>query len=112
MIYEKIIRPLLFKCDPEKIHEVVRFFGEHFGGVFSYLNTKIHHPGNLQLLNLKLRHPFGLAAGFDKNGEMIPFLEFLGFSFIEIGSVTNKPWSGNPRPRIFRPQRMIINRMS
>ena len=57
-------------------------------------------------------HPIGLAAGFDKNGVGIDGLFQLGFSFIEIGSVTRYPQDGNPKPRVFRllPDRAIINR--
>jgi len=60
-----------------------------------------------------LPHPLGLAAGFDKNGEVVEALFGLGFSFVEIGTVTPQPQAGNPRPRLFRlrRQRALINRM-
>jgi dihydroorotate dehydrogenase len=65
------------------------------------------------LLGHELAHPLGLAAGFDKNAEAIPGLFKLGFSFVEIGTVTPKPQAGNPKPRLFRlpDQRALINRM-
>ncbi len=58
-------------------------------------------------------HPIGLAAGFDKNGRYLAALRKLGFSFIEIGTVTPKAQQGNPKPRIFRLPRhnALINRM-
>jgi dihydroorotate dehydrogenase len=62
---------------------------------------------------LDLAHPLGLAAGFDKNAEAVPGLFRLGFSFVEIGTVTPRPQAGNPRPRLFRlsRQQALINRM-
>jgi dihydroorotate dehydrogenase len=60
-----------------------------------------------------LAHPLGLAAGFDENAEAISGLFGLGFSFVEVGTVTPRPQAGNPRPRLFRlrAQQALINRM-
>jgi dihydroorotate dehydrogenase len=60
-----------------------------------------------------LAHPLGLAAGFDKNAEAISGLFGLGFSFVEVGTLTPRPQAGNPRPRLFRLRReqALINRM-
>jgi dihydroorotate dehydrogenase len=65
------------------------------------------------LCGLALPHPLGLAAGFDKNAEAVAGLFGLGFSFVEIGTVTPRPQPGNPRPRLFRLRRQqaLINRM-
>lgn len=61
---------------------------------------------------MRFEHPIGLAAGFDKNGEAVAGLFRMGFSFIEVGSVTPKPQPGNPKPRVFRLEEdaAIINR--
>jgi dihydroorotate dehydrogenase len=61
----------------------------------------------------QLSHPLGLAAGFDKNAEAVAGLFGLGFSFVEIGTVTPRSQAGNPRPRLFRLRReqALINRM-
>ena len=56
----------------------------------------------LNFCNIKLPHPVGLAAGFDKNAEVIDSLFALGFSFIEVGAVTPNPQKGNKKPRVFR----------
>ena len=53
----------------------------------------------------ELAHPLGLAAGFDKNAEAVPGLFGLGFSFVEVGTVTPRPQAGNPKPRLFRLRR-------
>ena len=62
---------------------------------------------------LRFAHPVGLAAGFDKNGDYLDALGALGFSHIEVGTVTPRPQSGNPPPRLFRLRtaRALINRM-
>jgi dihydroorotate dehydrogenase len=61
----------------------------------------------------RIRHPIGLAAGFDKNARCPGAFEYMGLSFIEIGTVTPRPQAGNPKPRLFRqPETLsIINRM-
>ena len=61
----------------------------------------------------ELRHPIGLAAGFDKNASCPAAFAKMGFSFLEVGTVTPRPQPGNPKPRMFRlpQQRAIINRM-
>lgn len=67
----------------------------------------------LKVMGLDFDHPVGLAAGFDKNGEHVHALAKLGFSFIEVGTVTPYAQAGNPKPRLFRvpEQKALINRM-
>jgi dihydroorotate dehydrogenase len=62
---------------------------------------------------LEFAHPLGLAAGFDKNGDHLDALGVLGFSHIELGTVTPRPQPGNPKPRMFRPAlgMALVNRM-
>lgn len=96
--YYDFIKPILFKMDAEKAHELVRKvlkFNLNFMKFDSeLLNTKIK--------GLMLSNPLALAAGFDKNAEMVTFLSSLGFGYITLGSVLSKPNKGNPRPRIVR----------
>ncbi|MEN2992204.1 MAG: quinone-dependent dihydroorotate dehydrogenase [Bacteroidia bacterium] len=65
------------------------------------------------LWGLNFPHPIGLAAGLDKNAELLDFWAHLGFAFVEVGTVTPHPQPGNPRPRLFRiPQdQALLNRM-
>ena len=67
----------------------------------------------VQCLGLEFAHPVGLAAGFDKNGDYLDALGALGFSHIELGTVTPRPQMGNPKPRLFRISEAgaLINRM-
>ena len=67
----------------------------------------------VRAFGLNFPNPIGMSAGFDKNAEVPDALLRLGFGFVEIGSVTPRPQSGNPRPRLFRLERdeAVINRM-
>ena len=60
---------------------------------------------------LDFPNPIGLAAGFDKNAEVIKSMFSLGFGFVEVGTITPKPQKGNPKPRVFRLEedKAIIN---
>jgi dihydroorotate dehydrogenase len=67
----------------------------------------------VEVLGRRFINPIGLAAGFDKDAAAVPALMRLGFGFVETGTVTPRPQSGNPRPRLFRlaADRAVINRM-
>ena len=107
-IYEWLIRPGLFRLDPEVVHEWAVDAAEWTGrsrvlcGIlrrcFAFENAGL--PQNVA--GLTFAHPLGLAAGFDKNGRAIALMGALGFGHVEIGSVSGYPSAGNPRPRLFR----------
>jgi dihydroorotate dehydrogenase len=67
----------------------------------------------IQVAGLRFPNPLGMAAGFDKDGEVPDALLALGFGFAEVGSITPRPQAGNPKPRLFRltEDRAVINRM-
>jgi dihydroorotate dehydrogenase len=67
----------------------------------------------ITVMGLHFKNPVGLAAGLDKNGDYIDAVATMGFGFIEIGTVTPRPQSGNPKPRLFRlpEHQAVINRM-
>ncbi|RYM32077.1 quinone-dependent dihydroorotate dehydrogenase [Brumimicrobium glaciale] len=114
-----LIKRIFFLFDPEKIH--------HF--TFKLIKTTLAIPGmkslwkkwyvvedkrlERELFGLKFKNPVGLAAGFDKNGKLFNELEYTGFGFIEVGTVTPKAQEGNPKKRLFRliEDEAIINRM-
>ena len=114
----KFIRPLLFSLDPETAHHGVRVIGTIASlPLFSNLLQPIfqyNHPSlETNVAGISFSSPIGLAAGFDKNAEMLKLMELLGFGFLEIGSVTAKQTIGNPKPRLFRlvEDQALINRM-
>lgn len=105
----RLLRPFLFKLEPEKAHELT-LSALHW--LPSWL-FKAPASSPVQALGLYFPHKIGLAAGLDKNAEHLDALAKLGFSFIEVGTVTPRPQLGNPKPRLFRlPEaQAIINRM-
>ncbi len=118
-MYKSVIRPLLFKFQPETIHNIV------IGGLrtmkyipgaksltramYNYSNEKLER----EVFGLTFPNPIGLAAGLDKNAECYEMFGAMGFGFVEIGTVTPKAQSGNPKPRCFRVPEdgALINRM-
>jgi dihydroorotate dehydrogenase len=111
-----LLRPLLFKLDPETAHNLTlgNLNRLHRLGLLKLALPAVSSPGQpKRVMGLDFPNPVGLAAGLDKNGEAIDALGDFGFGFIEIGAVTPRPQPGNPKPRLFRlPQaQAIINRM-
>ncbi len=108
------IRPFLFQLDPEKAHtmglELLR--SAHRLRLLPYL-APMFETSPVEFSGIRFEHPVGLAAGLDKNADYLDALGSLGFSFIEVGTVTPKPQLGNAKPRLFRLpcDTAIINRM-
>jgi dihydroorotate dehydrogenase len=114
----KLIRPIFFAQDSEKIHDQIKCLGRFLSGtVWQNLIRRMYDYQNqalgVEFLGIKFKNPIGLAAGFDKNGELLEFLPSLGFGFLEIGSITAQAREGNPKPRLFRlvKDQALINRM-
>lgn len=118
-MYRYLIRPLLFLFDPEKVHLVtVEFLSLVYKipgvkalmrNIFTINDQELKR----EVLGLQFDNPVGMAAGFDKDAQMIDLLEPFGFGSIEIGTLTPKPQPGNEKPRLFRLTRdkALINRM-
>jgi len=118
-MYRLVLKPLLFLFNPERAHYIAMgllSFAVAIPGI-SFLFKKIYSIRNKklerQLFGLKFPNPVGLAAGFDKNARWVDELDYLGFGFIEIGTVTPIAQSGNEKPRLFRLplDNGLINRM-
>lgn len=115
----QLLKPLLFKFDPENVHYFVtrnlKRFNKAPGG--TAISKAIWASDDKRLerevFGLKFKNPVGLAAGFDKNAELIAEMGNLGFGFIEVGTVTPLPQPGNDKPRMFRlpADEALINRM-
>ncbi|MDO4449821.1 MAG: quinone-dependent dihydroorotate dehydrogenase [Moraxella sp.] len=108
-----LLRPYLFSMQPERAHEwtLENLERLHKACLLGFAYPRQSLPTNC--MGISLSNPVGLAAGLDKNGEYIDALSELGFGFLEVGTVTPKPQSGNDRPRLFRltDSGAIINRM-
>lgn len=118
-MYKRIILPLLFRFDAETIHHSVTAllkFALALPGIPA-LCRKLYLLEDKRLertvFGLTFPNPVGMAAGFDKNAELVSELADLGFGFVEIGTVTPRPQPGNPSPRLFRLKADggLINRM-
>ena len=110
MLYS-LARPLLFSLAPERAHELTLSLLKSTHKMGLMRQTVPHKP--VTCMGIEFPNPVGLAAGLDKNGAYIDALADLGFGFIEIGTITPRPQSGNPHPRLFRlpKAKAIINRM-
>ncbi|EOZ99743.1 Dihydroorotate dehydrogenase [Indibacter alkaliphilus LW1] len=118
-MYKTILKPLLFKKNPEDAHHftfawIKRIFNlplakSFIGKTYGFENPKLEKV----VFGLKFKNPVGLAAGFDKDANLIDEMAMLGFGFIEIGTLTPKAQEGNPKPRLFRlpEDEALINRM-
>lgn len=107
-IYVHILKRIFFRIDPETMHDRAITLGKRLG---SYTLTRkatrlafyFENPSLEQtILGVNFKNPIGLAAGFDKNAELSDILPSMGFGFAELGSITAKPYEGNPKPRLWR----------
>ncbi len=113
-----LLKKLLFQLDPEEAHHFT-IHNLQLAGRFPSLLKLVAGAGvkdnslHRQIFGLDFPNPVGLAAGLDKNGDVIDEMGALGFGFVEIGTVTPKPQPGNDKPRLFRLVKddALINRM-
>ena len=107
-LYRHALKPLLFRFDPELVHDAFTAAGDELGRheitrrllgeVFDYRGPDVSRVVD----GIGYRTPLLLAAGFDYNGRLTQILPSLGFGGAEVGSVTARPCQGNPRPRLTR----------
>lgn len=106
--YKAILKPIFFKFDPEDVHDHMTLWGNFLGKntltrklvsfLFNYKNPSLEQ----NILGINFKNPIGLSAGFDKNAVLTNIIPSVGFGFMEIGSITAKPYAGNPKPRLYR----------
>ncbi len=119
MIFERTVRPLLFRVgrgDAEAAHE---FTLRRLAGLarspraLAALRARYAVAAPRTVFGVRFPNPVGLAAGMDKDGVALPAWPALGFGFVEVGTVTAHPQPGNPRPRLFRlrDSEAVVNRM-
>jgi dihydroorotate dehydrogenase len=116
VLYKKLVRPLLFRGDPETTHERTLALLSNltpFEGLLERLFSVRDPRLRVQLGPLTFPNPVGLAAGFDKNATAVRTVAGFGFGFIEIGAVTALAQPGNPKPRLYRlpEDDALINRL-
>ena len=113
LLWEKLIRPAMFRFDAERAHEIgISTLRKGLAAPF-YSNASNFEFGPVERFGLQFANPIGIAAGFDKNALVFNELSSLGFGFIEVGTVTLNPQKGNEKPRMFRlpDDQALINRL-
>lgn len=107
-MYKLLFSSFLRRLDPEFAHHLGALLIKAIG----LLPIK-HSDQSISIMGLRFENRIGVAAGFDKNAKLIRGLHNLGFGHVEVGTVTPKPQSGNPKPRLFRlvSEKALINRM-
>ncbi|MDA3854756.1 MAG: quinone-dependent dihydroorotate dehydrogenase [Candidatus Woesearchaeota archaeon] len=117
-LYKYIFKPVFFLFDPEFVHDAAIFIGKFLGSnfitrgfvslLFDYSDLKLKQ----RILGIDFRNPLGLAAGFDKDANIIPIISEVGFGFSEVGSITKNPYDGNEGKRLYRLKKsksLIVN---
>lgn len=107
-VYKFLLRPILFLLDPETVHDLIAQTGSFLGKfwitkfltrkLFSFQDTKLSQT----ISGITFRNPVGLSAGFDKDANLVNILPDVGFGYMQVGTVTLKPYKGNPKPRLVR----------
>jgi len=118
-MYDHLLKPILFRFDPEKVHDFFIYLGEYLGSspwsravtenIYGYSGPEISKTVD----GIIFRTPFVLAAGFDYNGRLPGILPHIGLGGEEVGSVTARPCAGNPKPRLKRlplSQSILVNK--
>jgi len=118
-IYDLFLKPLFFRLSPENAHnfshgllelgDKIPFFFPTLQALTTFTSSRLESI----VCGINFKNPLGMAAGFDKTGELYPYLSRLGFGHVEIGTVTGEAQEGNPKPRLFRypNSHALINRM-
>ena len=117
--YQRIIKPLCFRVDPEIVHERVSGIGQTLGkipflvGLTSLFFSYDHPKNSVTLAGIQFPGKVGLSAGFDYNGRLTSILPAVGFGFHTLGTITFQRYDGNPKPayvRLKASQGLIVNK--
>lgn len=107
-LYKTIAKPIFFQMDPERVHDMMISLGSWLGrhnitrGLTKALFHYKHKVLEQTIAGIDFANPLGLAAGFDKNAQIIDIMAPVGFGHTEVGSITGEPCEGNPKPRLWR----------
>ena len=115
VLWQQIQRHLFTLKDAEDAHDATIRIAKTIQNngllpLVRFLFRSPHYEQFVKVGGLLWRNPVGLAAGFDKQAEIVPFLDAIGFGAVEIGTITPLPQFGNSRPRVFRYADAICNR--
>lgn len=106
--YQHLAKPILFRFDAELVHQTATRTGEILGKsslAKNFLSQIFSHKSEIlrqNLCGIEFKNPVGLAAGFDYEARLTQILSSIGFGFQSVGTITNLPYEGNPKPRLGR----------
>lgn len=119
ILYRTLLKPVLFMFSADSVHDFFMNWGERFGrsatikaaisALWSYRNPSLTQT----IHDIRFENPIGLSAGFDYDARLINILPSIGFGFHTVGTVTDKPYGGNPRPmlgRLPKSQSLLVNK--
>nr|WP_010577500.1 quinone-dependent dihydroorotate dehydrogenase [Leptospira alexanderi] len=117
--YSTFLKPFFLSLDPETAHELAKNLlniSAKFPGILTLVESMTSYRSDrlkTRVAGIEFENPLGMGAGFDKTGELYPFLSRMGFSHIEVGTITGQSQQGNLKPRVFRypEDQALINRM-
>ena len=116
--YRRVAKPVLFLTPPDSAHTFTMNTGQIIGNVpgalrvLRLINTRRRPQLETKWRGLHFSSPLGVSAGFDKNGQMVPVIQSIGFGFSTVGSVTAEYCAGNPRPwfhRLPKTQALVVH---
>lgn len=119
MLYQKLLKPIFFKFDPENVHNFFVWFGGSSGNskfcrkLISFFYKYEGKDISKKINGLFFKTPFILSAGFDYNGRLLNILPEISFGSVEVGSITARTCPGNPKPRLKRlikSQSILVNK--
>lgn len=108
LFYKSLLKKILFKINPELVHEIVVDFGMYLSKIgplkimLAYLLKIQNNVLEQKVADIIFENPIGLAAGFDYDAKLTQILSSISFGFMTVGTVTNKIYEGNPSPRLGR----------
>ncbi len=107
-MYERFLRPILFRFDPERVHDFFVWIGERLGdhpagrALVGMVSIYRHPSLRTRVAGIEFENPVGLGAGFDKDVRLTRIMPSVGFGFMEVGAVTQRPYAGNEGLRLVR----------
>jgi dihydroorotate dehydrogenase len=117
-MYEKILKPIFFRFDPERMHDFITDIGEMLGDFAparAVVRAACHYEHSAletEVRGIHFENPIGLGAGFDKDVRLTRIMPAVGFGFMEVGAITHHPYEGNPGLWLVRlpaDQALIVN---
>lgn len=119
LLYQSVLKPILFRFDAQMIHDSMTSFGAQLGkhktlqSITSRFFDFEHASLNQTILGIDFKNPIGLSAGFDYRAQLTEILPSIGMGYGTVGTISNKPYEGNPKPmlgRLPKSKSLLVNK--